>query len=236
MNFSSEALPYLQGSAFSNGFVFKFSPSKTKSESRLSYLETLCRGKKVIHIGFADHLPIIQSKITRNEWLHKRLVDVADLCVGIDINGETVEYVKSTFNIANLYTLDVIKDEVPVELQQQFDYMILGEVLEHVDNPVLFLNSLKVKYGQFVSKIIITVPNAFSVQSLPFIFRSQEFVNTDHRFWFTPYTLAKVGNEAGLELDSFNMCQTYRPKRWWQNLLVKRYPLFRENLIMTFKI
>jgi hypothetical protein len=114
--------------------------------------------------------------------------------------------------------------------------MILGEVLEHIDNPVLFLSALRTKYGQYVKHMIITVPNAFALDNLQFAFKNLEFVNTDHRFWFTPFTLAKVGSEAGLKFVAFEMCQTWALNKWWKNRLIKRKPLLRENLVMFFDI
>jgi hypothetical protein len=236
MNFKKEAIPYLEGKQFSNGFLFKYSTSSKKVESRLDYLEKVVAGKKIIHIGFADHIPLIKEKIKNGVWLHKRLLEKASYCVGIDIDQKAVEYIRNEFNIPDLFAFNVIEDEVPEALKQPFDYMILGEVLEHIDNPVLFLNALKLKYGKYVKHMVITVPNAFSFENVRWALKETEFINTDHRFWFTPFTLAKVGSQAGLEFQSFEMCQTWKLNRWWKNRMIKSNPLLRENLVMFFNI
>ena len=103
MNFSKEAIPYLEGKLFSNGFKFKYSKSSSKVESRLDYLENIVKGKKVLHIGFADHIPLIQDKINKGLWLHKRLLDSASYCVGIDIDQQAVEYIRNQFSVPNLF-------------------------------------------------------------------------------------------------------------------------------------
>src|SRR6478609_2571817 len=113
MKFSKEAIPYLEGKLFSNGFKFKYSKSSKKVESRLDYLENIVAGKKVIHIGFADHIPLIQDKINKGLWLHKRLLEKASFCVGVDIDQKAVEFIRKEFNVPDLFAFNVIEDEVP---------------------------------------------------------------------------------------------------------------------------
>lgn len=79
-----------------------------------------------------------------------------------------------------------------------WDYLLLLDVLEHIPNPIFFLENVKQRLSKNSSKIIITVPNAFSIGNFFLTFLSKECINTDHYFWFTPFTLAKVCVEAGL--------------------------------------
>ena len=83
----------------------------------------------------------------------------------------------------------------------KFDYAILGEVLEHVDNPVLFIASIIDSYRENIDRLIITVPNAFSSWHNKMAKKGIECINSDHRYVFTPYTLTKVLNEAGMEVE-----------------------------------
>ncbi|GHV66149.1 hypothetical protein AGMMS49928_00120 [Spirochaetia bacterium] len=54
---------------------------------------------------------------------------------------------------------------MPKELEnEKFDYAILGEVVEHVNDPVFFLKNIKENLKDGVEKIIITVPYAFGVR------------------------------------------------------------------------
>ena len=74
-----------------------------------------------------------------------------------------------------------------------WDFVLLGEIIEHVDNPVDFLKSIKDKFKPFSKKIIITAPNAYSyTHVLSYIENNVELINSDHRFWFTPYTILKL--------------------------------------------
>ena len=83
----------------------------------------------------------------------------------------------------------------------KWDYLVAGEIVEHLDNPVEFLRLLNERYKQRVDKIIITVPNAFRINNLTFSMKGQECINTDHRYWFTPYTICKVVHRANFVIE-----------------------------------
>lgn len=84
---------------------------------------------------------------------------------------------------------------------QRWDYAILGEILEHIDNPVSYLNAIQQLYSDCLIRIVITVPNAWTQATMRMANRSTEIINSDHRYWFTPYTLSKVMVQAGLHLE-----------------------------------
>ena len=89
-----------------------------------------------------------------------------------------------------------LKDDLDLG-DEMWDYMILGELIEHVDNPVAFLRTIKQKFQGKVNKIIITVPNAFNILSAKYMKKNVECINSDHRYWFSPYTLLKVATLSG---------------------------------------
>ena len=83
MLFKNE-LKYLNGEEFDNGLEINIPYNKLSF--RNSYLENLAKGKKNIHIGFVDHIPLIEKKIKNDNWLHGKLSKVSKKCVGLDIN------------------------------------------------------------------------------------------------------------------------------------------------------
>ena len=239
VRFNHSVIPFLKGEKFSNGLEINVANERNGSAlpRRLDLLEGIARNKRVIHVGFADHLPLIKKKIERRIWLHKRLVDSASVCWGIDIDKELVNYVSEEVGIKEVLHCDIVNDDIPHVLKEQkWDYMIIGEVLEHIDNPVMFVKAVGEKYKGIVDKVIMTVPNAHDLLNIRNVFRGVECINTDHRFWFTPYTLAKIGTTAGLKVESFTYCQTYMPKSRVNRLLVKRFPMLRESLLMIFEL
>ena len=235
MKIAQESIPYLKGDKFTNSHTFSYS-GECDNVDRITYLENLCRNKKVIHIGFADHLPLVPKKMEDNTWLHKRLTGVSAKIVGVDVDLEAIQYFSKNYSIPDIYLHDIINDApLPAIIGEQWDCMILGEILEHVDNPVQFLKQLQEKYGAYAKEIIITVPNAMNLMSIRMAKNNKEFINSDHRYWFTPFTLAKIGFRAGWEPDEFFYSQTNMPGRWIFKKIIQKYPAYRETLIMTMK-
>lgn len=235
MKIVSESFPFFKGEKFSNSYTLPY-PGGCENLDRLSYLENICRNKKVVHIGFADHLPLVPKKMENNTWLHKRLMDVCEKVIGVDVDAEAIEYFTNNYTIPDLYLHNVIEDAPLAAItNEKWDCMILGEILEHVDNPVLFLNGLYEKYGKYVKEIIITVPNAMNLMSIRMAKNNKELINSDHRYWFTPFTLAKVGFRAGWQPFEFFYSQTNMPGKWIFKKIIQKYPAYRETLIMIMK-
>lgn len=235
MKIDSRITTFLEGKQFTNALTLPIS-EKSSNINRLSFIESKCIDKKVIHIGFADHLPLIASKIKNNNWLHARLLKVADKCIGVDVDKEAFDFICANYSFPDLYLHDVIRDApLPAIIDGQWDYMILGEILEHINDPVTFLNQLVTKYGKYVKRIIITVPNALDLTNIRHAKNHKEYINSDHRYWFTPYTLAKVGTIAGWHPVEFEFCQTHPAPTWYYRRFLKKYPAFRETLVMIFE-
>ncbi|MCX7653969.1 MAG: hypothetical protein N2Z58_04755 [Fervidobacterium sp.] len=64
-----------------------------------------------------------------------------------DTNCDAIEFVKTKYNIDNVYSLDVLVDDLPEAFSEvKWDYVVLPETIEDVDNPVIFINQVKVKF------------------------------------------------------------------------------------------
>ena len=157
MQLNENVLPYLRNEKFSQGLYVKTSGPEKEIDNRLDYIIRYATGKKVIHVGCVDHIPLIEEKIKNNQWLHKRIEEVAQKQVGIDINREGITLVKEKFGYPNVYYEDIASNEPPGNFiqEERWDVMILGEILEHVNDPVHFLQQLKAKYAPFAKEILI---------------------------------------------------------------------------------
>jgi hypothetical protein len=58
------------------------------------------------------------------------------------------------------------------------------------------INAEAVQY--VIDNIFITVPYAFGLRQMFSGIKKIEYNNSDHRYWFSPYTIAKVCIEAGI--------------------------------------
>ena len=202
----------------------------------MDFIEAIIKDKRVIHVGCTDHIPLIGNKIKENIWFHKRLNESAMTCLGIDINSDAIDYCKKELGYHNIYYHDIGSSSKPLQEieNSRWDYMIIGEVLEHVDNPVLFFKNILKNYS-CIEKIIITVPNAFRIENFGYVFKHRELINSDHRYWFTPYTLAKVATESGMHIEGFWFVSGLKPPRLniIKKALLKMYPAFRETIVMV---
>lgn len=200
MKFNNTVTEYLHGKKFSNSLTVDI-PYYQAIPNRIDLVTQLCSSKRVIHLGCLDHLPLIKEKVARNQWLHKRITEASAACIGVDINTETRNYVEKEFGITNVIIHDITGSPINEIVKEKWDYAILGELLEHIDNPVNYLTRIKNNYKGSIDKIVITVPNAFTANTFRAAYESKEVINSDHRYWFTPYTIAKVMHEAGIEVD-----------------------------------
>ena len=154
---------YLRGERFSTSTGLDV--RRADIPDRLTYLAEAVRDKNVLHVGFGDHLEVLDAKRRDDLWLHDRLCRTARRCVGIDIDESVVAAARDR-NVDDVYVFDLNHPDPghPV-LSQRFDVVVLGEVLEHIDNPVEFLGGVQSLFGDGETELIVTVPNAWNVIS-----------------------------------------------------------------------
>jgi len=157
-------------------YVQKVSVDKTfLNLKRIDFFKKFIQNKKVLHVGFVDW-PVTNLKNN----LHLRISPECQRLDGIDPN-----YTKDL-------NLDVPNGKIYLswdDVPNDYDVILVPEVIEHVGNVEDFLKLVSSKNG----KLIITAPDAFLLQH--HFQSSNEFleaVHPDHNCWFTPYTLKNV--------------------------------------------
>lgn len=237
MVFKENWKSFVAGDDFSSSARFTLSDTSSKSEDRIDLLCNLSAGKKVIHFGCADHVPLIKDKVQGGRWLHQRLEESSKKIVGLDYNLEAIEYISTVLGRQDCLPFDLHRDDVPETLKSEiWDALIMGEILEHVDDPVDFLHRLSGKFQGMCRQIIISVPNCFSWENIGYSLRNKEFINTDHRYWFSPYTIAKVAHRAGIEVADIYMCGSTSGRSSLYRFMVNRTPMLRETLVATLDL
>ncbi|MCX8049067.1 MAG: class I SAM-dependent methyltransferase [Methylohalobius sp.] len=252
MRFFAEVLPYLRGESFSDNLRIPFfeerEPLLPWWIGRAAYLEKVLAGRSVIHVGCVDHGPEnAAARMAKDAWLHQKLARIASTCAGVDIDAQGIKYLAETLGLSQVYCADLAAEDVPALQNRHWDVLLLGEVIEHLDDPVAFLTGVRRRYGGCIGSLLATVPNAFAWDNLRYALRGEERINTDHRYWFTPYTLAKVLIRAGFTPKAFHfmsLLPVRRPPIWksfyrrrkaekliafWMQ---DRYPALRKTLVM----
>jgi hypothetical protein len=201
MKIEPNVLKYLKGEVFQSSLNVEISKEKHRMISRESAITEIIRNTNVIHIGCSDHKEIINDKIKNNIWLHKLITENSKRCIGIDIDKESIEFIKNELGYQNVFYGNILTDDFRDITENNWDYAVFGEIVEHLDNPVHFLKVFKEKYGKNVSRFIITVPTVYNKRQFANMMNYREVINSDHRFWFTPYTISKVLVSAGYNPD-----------------------------------
>lgn len=229
---------FLSGAKFSNGHTFRLSPPKDLVSSRVDYLADLCDAKTVIHVGCTDHQELIGEKIDADTWLHGILDRRAKRCFGVDVDEGGVREAQQ-LGYSDVILGDITKPIEPL-MNDQWDLMVMGELIEHIDDPVSFLRSVRECYRDNVTTLVLTTPNAFRLRNFVSAARSREFINTDHRYWFTPYTLMKVLTRAGFVPDEPVLLEAYglgssrnRAVGLAKRAVLGPMPLLRDNMVIT---
>jgi len=126
-----------------------------------------CKCKKVLHIGACDS-PYHIDKTKKGTLLHQKLQKVCEEIIGIDIDKKTIVELKN-LGIDDIFYGDIIRDEYEIDLQKfSFDYIIFGDVIEHLENPGSALDNIK-KLMNENTKLILTTPNCFSYAAMKII-------------------------------------------------------------------
>jgi hypothetical protein len=192
-----QLMDFLRGEKFSNSLSVDFGMEKHPGISREEAIIDIIKGKRIVHLGCSDHLEIIEEKIKNKKWLHKLLIENSERCIGIDIDRPSIDYLRNTLGIKDVFSGDIVTDEFPELSENKWDFVVFGELIEHLDNPVEFLKKFREKYAGNVTGFVITVPSVFTKSHLKNIRIGRELINSDHRFWFSPYTICKILVRAG---------------------------------------
>lgn len=201
MKIDSQVLKFLKGDSFQTSLNIEIGKEKHEIISRESAITRIIKNTSVVHIGCSDHIQVINDKIKNNSWLHKLITENATNCIGIDIDKESIDFIKNELGYKNVTHGNILTDELNSIKDGRWDYAVFGEIVEHLDDPVHFLKTFKAKFGNNVSRFIVTVPTIYNIRQFTNMMNYREVINSDHRFWFTPYTISKVLVSAGYKPD-----------------------------------
>lgn len=196
-------------------FIQKFKHIQDKQYVRDDYILDLCKNKNVLHFGFIDH-PIMLNKIENNGLLHLKIKKVSKYLCGIDVVEEDIKLYstlakdKDVFAY-NLFTTD-INETNKYFLLNNYDLILLPDVLEHVTNPGMMLTKLYELCKLNQSSLLVTVPNVYSSSNFMLALDGIEAIHPDHYYYYSPYTLKKILQDTGfknIEIMFYNYSKSH---------------------------
>lgn len=218
----------------------KLKTEKFPLVQRVEYLKKLCAGKRVLHLGCADY-PFTDESIRNKTHLHFDLQEIAGTVYGFDYDQAGID-VLTSHGVKDLFRADLEHLE-DVPLDETFDIIIAGEMIEHLSNPGLFLRGIR-RFMNAETNLVITTINAFGgyrywVYGLKGRGGSNEPVHPDHVAYYSYSTLKLILQREKLNVDKFafyDVGTNHRPLMNWRqriinDISVKISPLWADGII-----
>jgi len=222
---------------------------QTKRVDRESFLVEAVRGKRALHIGCVD-AGLLEDRLLTQTFLHTKLRGSAAELWGLDLDEEGVRRLES-LGYSRLY---VGSAETPPSglPRNYFDVIVAGEVIEHVRNAGLMLDSAA-RLLTPVGLLVVTTPNALRFYNPLPVLLGMELVHPDHLSWYSPHTLRKAVEASPFCVEQLFVCNglplaslksARNPLRWGMRLLynvgisvlhpvlVRLFPYFADGLVL----
>jgi len=191
---------------------------------RVDFIKKISEGKKVLHLGCTNS-PFTNESIKNEMLLHHDLKKVAKELHGFDYDAEGLEIFKQ-IGEENIHWADLEKLE-DVALDETFDVIIAGEMIEHLSNPGLFLRGIQ-RFMNEETSLVITTINAYSgMRFFTYGLRGKgganEPVHPDHVAYYSYKTLNLVIERENLQIKEFafyDLGLEHRPHLHWVYSLV----------------
>tara|TARA_R100001369_G_scaffold92321_1_gene136758 strand:- start:8940 stop:9761 length:822 start_codon:yes stop_codon:yes gene_type:complete len=171
--------------------------SVLRPENRLQYISEACRDKVVLDIGCLDETAL--EKRNTKYWLHKRIAQTSRKVVGIDNSEKIPTEGIRTSDKSIIYRGDGVSPAASYFDQYNFDIVIAGEFIEHIESPLLFFKNIKEALPG--KELIISTPNGVSFANTLLGTMGREVQHQDHIHTFT----FKILN---------TLCQRAKFKKW----------------------
>jgi len=170
------------------------------------FILDMCADRSVLDVGCVQHS--WKMAIRNPRWMHGALREVAASCVGVDYLADDVEQLRSRGY--DIVYGNVLEDRPP----GSFDRVVLGDILEHVEDPATLL-AYTADALTPDGIAIITTPNPFYLgQFLTIGARGAPTVNPEHVAFYDPITFASLIERSPLELVEMRWLTPSFPALW----------------------
>ena len=92
-----------------------------------------------------------------------------------------------------------------------FDLIVATEVIEHLLCPGRALRNLASLMRPGRTQLLVTVPNAYRIDTILGLFQDREFVHPDHNAWYSWYTATNLLKKAGFSVVESGFYSHHRP-------------------------
>lgn len=208
-------------------------------EERWKFIEKHVKDKIVLDVGCAELIATTKDFQKKERWLFEKIRKVAKELMGLEINKEQVELLRKLgYNI-------ILGDVETTKINQKFDVIFAGELIEHLSNPGLFIENM----GQHLFDngiLVITTPNRFdSFEFLRALLRNKipqyKKEIAAHVLHFDMNSLEALAERCGFQL--IDSCYYWTFGRFYDSfikriilkIIARLRPQFVRGIIMVFR-
>jgi 2-polyprenyl-3-methyl-5-hydroxy-6-metoxy-1,4-benzoquinol methylase len=185
-------------------------------------------GKTVLDIGSVGHT---FENTQHPNWHFGRLRKISRHVVGVDILEKECEELKKIGH--DVRAVDATSE---IDLGERFDLIIIGDVIEHVNDPVALLRFCR-RHLQDHGRVLVSTPNPHHVGKWKSALCNGTIVdNLEHVSWISPFQAQEIGRRADLFLISY---QSFINRvRIWRAWLLKRpvSDCYTRNFVFEFSL
>jgi len=163
---------------------------------RRSYILRQCNKKRVLHVGCVDYATSEnwEQTVYTKHWLHGAIQSVAEEVIGIDSATDAVSELRERFGFMKIFQG---KAEAVGDLGMGcFDVIVAGELIEHMSNPGLFLDSAH-SILKRTGTLVITTVNAYCARRFVRVALGKESIHPDHVAYYSHATLGALARAHG---------------------------------------
>lgn len=208
-----------------SSYAKRFSRSKYLGD-KTRYLSTLSSGKVVVHLGCTDW-PNQIEQIQKQNLLHIKILNVAKRAIGVDIDEDGINHLRDLYKNEIFFSGDIAtSSEIQNKLiNQNPDFFLVPDVLEHIENSRDFLVGLEKVLGQTNAFAIFTTPNAFALKTFLPVFFGLDFTHPDHCSIHNEFTITHAMNDANLRVKNIY---------YFSRDITERYGIFMQLITKPF--
>ena len=216
-----------------------------RSVQRVDFLVEQCADKVALHLGCTNWPYTSQSFIDDN-LLHATLRRHSKRLYGIDSDRQGIDQLRE-LGFDDLYLADLEKLDQCRDLGT-FDVVIAGEVIEHLNNPGVFLQGVK-RFLRKDSRFVLTTINAYcamryAIYALRGKGGTNEPVHPDHVAYYSYSTLQLLLERHSFKVVDFRFYDVGREHRIHNRFLVnalndvsvRLFPQLSDGLIFVCEL
>ncbi len=170
------------------------------NDEKIRFFVPLVEGKSVLDLGVVQHQA---GRYHKGSWLHRAIQKHSAKCLGVDIDSEGVRFLRRQgFNVIEMDAQNLVLDD-------QYDVVVAGDIVEHLDNLQGLLCSVK-RHLKRQGVFVISTPNPFWWKTwLMVLIKGSSMAHEQHTCWFCERTLAQLLLREGFAVQQIKYRSIY---------------------------